>query len=76
MKFLGGRMEILAVVLIWNNEDIDRVEQYIEHTKKMLSSDMEKPFSRTINLPIFCYTNTRKNDIPPMPQLDAERVII
>ena len=46
-------MEPLSVVLVWNENDRTSVEKYIQYTTKMLSRDINKPFSRTINLPIF-----------------------
>lgn len=49
-------MEPLSVVLVWNETDQTSVEKYIQYTTKMLSRDINRPFSRTINLPIFYYS--------------------
>ena len=50
-------MEPLSIALIWNEEDNEKVEKYINYTTKMLTCDRNKPFSRTINLPIFYYNH-------------------
>ena len=41
-------MEPLSVVLVWNETDQASVEKYIQYTTKMLSRDINRPFSRTI----------------------------
>ena len=69
-------MEPLSVVLVWNENDRTSVEKYIQYTTKMLSRDINKPFSRTINLPIFYYSNFEENEVPPLPELKSEKIVI
>lgn len=69
-------MEPLSVSLIWNKDDYEYIEIYVEHITKMLTRDLSKPFSRNINLPIFYYSNLEKNKIPPFPNTMAEKNII
>lgn len=42
----------------------------------MLSRDRDRPFSRTINLPIFYYSNLEENEIPSLPNLKSEKILI
>lgn len=69
-------MEPLSVALVWNENDYAEVKKYIDYTTKMLSSDTNKPFSRTINLPIFYYSNFEENEVPPFPKLKSEKIVI
>lgn len=69
-------MEPLAVALVWNQEDKTKVEKYIKYTTEMLSYDINKPFSRTINIPIFYFSNYDDKEIPPKIKLEAEKVIV
>ena len=69
-------MEPLSVALVWNENDYTKVEKYICYTTKMLSRDTNKPFSRTINLPVFYYSNFEKNEVPPFPKLKSEKIVI
>ena len=67
-------MEPLSVVLVWNETDQTSVEKYIQYTTKMLSRDINRPFSRTINLPIFYYSNSEGNEVPMLPKLKSEKI--
>ena len=69
-------MEPLSVVLVWNETDQTSVEKYIQYTTKMLSRDINRPFSRTINLPIFYYSNSEGNEVPMLPKLKSEKILI
>lgn len=69
-------MEPLSVVLIWNRDDQQNVEKYIKYVTKKLSCDNSRPFSRTINLPIFYYFNIEDNETPSLPQLKSEKILI
>lgn len=69
-------MEPLSVVLVWNETDQASVEKYIQYTTKMLSRDINRPFSRTINLPIFYYSNSEGNEVPMLPKLKSEKILI
>lgn len=69
-------MEPLSVALVWNEEDADCVKNYVDYITQMLSFDVKKPFSRTINLPIFYYSNFNEDEVPPKIALNSEKVII
>lgn len=69
-------MEALSVALIWNENDQTNLEKYIQYTTRMLSSDINKPFSRTINLPIFYYSSSSEAEVPPLPNLKSEKIVI
>ena len=69
-------MEPLSVAVVWNKEDQESVGEYIQYITKMLTRDIDRPFSRTINLPIFYYSNSRENEVPVLPELKSEKVLI
>lgn len=69
-------MEPLSIALIWNKDDQSSIEEYIEHITEMLSRGRDRPFSRTINLPIFYYSNLEENEIPSLPNLKSEKILI
>lgn len=69
-------MEPLSIALVWNGEDKDYVKNYIDYITQMLLFDVKKPFSRTINLPIFYYSNFNGDKVPPKIALNSEKVII
>lgn len=69
-------LEPLAIAIVWNKEDQEFVKDYVEYTADMLSSDVNNPFSRTINLPIFYYTNIISDGVPPKVELEAEKLVI
>lgn len=47
----------LAIYFIWHPADSDAVKPYVEHCSKMLQRDVNKPFSRAMNLPVFYRTS-------------------
>lgn len=69
-------LEPLAIAIVWNKEDQEVVKDYVKYTADMLSSDVNNPFSRTINLPIFYYTNSISDGVPPKVELEAEKLVI
>jgi len=69
-------MEPLSVAVVWNKEDQESVGEYIQYITKMLTRDIDRPFSRTINLPIFYYSNSRENEVSVLPELKSEKVLI
>lgn len=69
-------MEPLSVVLIWNENDQKSAGKYIKYVTKMLTYDVRRPFSRTINLPIFYYSNFEDNKVPPLPKLKSKKILI
>nr|VFJ97867.1 MAG: TIR domain [Candidatus Kentron sp. LFY] len=49
----------LAVHLVWHPSDKDSVEPIIEAVSKHLSRDVDRPFSRNLNIPLFFYSSDR-----------------
>nr|VFJ71154.1 MAG: hypothetical protein BECKDK2373B_GA0170837_13162 [Candidatus Kentron sp. DK] len=54
----------LAVHLVWHPSDKELAEPIIEAISKHLSRDVDKPFSRNLNIPLFFYSSDTPN-IPP-----------
>lgn len=72
----GNIMQSLAVAFVWNKEDNEVVEKYIEYSTKFLTRNSNNPFSRNLDLPIFYYTNTKDECIPPSINIMADKVIV
>ena len=66
----------LAVYFVWNKADEEEVKPIIEYTTGLLSRDINKPFSRSMNLPVFYRTTLNKNEIPNDIKSESERSII
>lgn len=47
----------IAVHIVWHMDDAGAAKPIIDELSVRLSRDVEKPFSRNLNLPIFLYTN-------------------
>jgi len=60
----------LTVAFLWHPSDANNVKPVIDYCYLMLSRNVEVPFSRSMNLPIFYYTSLA-NGIPP-PQIRIE----
>ncbi|WP_196596019.1 TIR domain-containing protein [Pectinatus frisingensis] len=68
-------MEPLAVVFVWNKEDNEVVQKYINYASDLLTRNLDNPFSRNLDLPIFYYTSTDDQNTPPTIPIKAEKVI-
>lgn len=69
-------MEPLAIVFVWNREDDKVVQKYIQYSTKLLTRNVDNPFSRSLDLPIFYFSNTEKDNIPPTINICADKVIV
>lgn len=65
----------LSVVFVWHPSDEKKVKPIVEYCNSLLSRDITKPFSRSMNLPIFYYT-TYKKSTPSEVDIDSEKVIV
>jgi len=67
----------LAVHLIWHRDDVIQAQPIIDELLHRLSRDVERPFSRNLNLPIFLYQG-ESDQLPPVgePECGAKRDII
>lgn len=74
---MTARCPPLAVHIIWHPTDADATEPVINELSKRLSRDVDKPFSRNLNLPIFFYSSD-VGEAPPViaPIARAERDVI
>lgn len=53
----------LSVIFVWHPADATTVKPIIDHCFSLLSRDVEKAFSRSMNLPIF-YRTSSKKEVP------------
>jgi hypothetical protein len=53
----------LSVIFIWHPADAATIKPIVEHCSSLLSRDVSKPFSRSMNLPVF-FRTTSKKDVP------------
>ena len=49
--------QALSVYFVWHPLDEENVRPLIEHCYQLLSKNVEKPFSRSMNLPVFFRTS-------------------
>lgn len=67
----------IAVHFIWHPSDNDEVGPIIEAASKYLSRDINRPFSRNLNIPIFFYSTNSPSDVPnDSPQEIAARNVL
>lgn len=68
------RLQELAIVFIWNYNN-KAANDFVKYAEGMLSRDIERPFSREIDLPLFFYPGKGKN-VPASIVVKAKRIII
>lgn len=67
----------VSVHFIWQPSDNDLVAPILDFASKCLSRDIDKPFSRNLNIPLFFYSSDSPSITPiNTPQENAERNII
>lgn len=65
----------LSVVFVWHPADINIITPIVEYCFSQLSRDVNKPFSRSMNLPIF-FRTTSKKDVPHIIDIPSDKTII
>ena len=65
----------LSVVFVWHPVDANTVIPIVDYCFSQLSRDINKPFSRSMNLPIFNRTSSKK-DCPPPINIISKKTII
>lgn len=65
----------LSIFYVWHPADTDIVKPVIAHCSKMFSSDVSKPVSRAMNLPLFYITSSSKN-VPDKISVQTNKAII
>jgi len=67
----------IAVNFIWNPSDSDLVMPILDIMRKTLARDKNKPFSRSLNIPLFYYSSSNGNETPNnYPSLNADETIV
>ncbi len=69
-------MEPLVIVFVWNTADEYKMQRYVDYVTSKLTSDVENPFSRSLNIPIYYFFNQKEDTTPPDFDFKAERVIV
>ena len=65
----------LSIYFVWHPADSKKVKPLVDFCSKLLRRDSSKPFSRSMNLPIFNRTSIQ-NKIPDQVKLISEKTII
>ncbi|WP_330643415.1 hypothetical protein [Anaerotignum propionicum] len=66
--------QALSVYFVWHPLDEENVRPLIEHCYQLLSKNVEKPFSRSMNLPVFFRTSCTC-DVPEQIITKSEKTI-
>ncbi len=65
----------LSVIFVWHPVDANEVIPIVEYCYSQFSRDVNKPFSRSMNLPIF-FRTTSKKGIPEKIEITSDKTII
>ena len=65
----------LSVVFVWHPANASVVRPIAEYCYSLLSRDVNKPFSRSMNLPVFFRTTTRKG-VPSNIEKQSDKIVI
>lgn len=65
----------LSIYFVWHQADEGTVKPVFEHCFSLLSRDVNKPFSRSMNLPFFCRTSTYKGVPEPIQVLSNKTIV-
>jgi len=65
---------LLAVYFIWHPADAESLGPVINHCSSMLHRDINQPFSRAMNLPVF-YRTTQEKGIPTDISIQSQNSI-
>lgn len=67
----------LSIHFIWNPSDKELVEPIINIVSENLARDKNRPFSRSLNMPLFFYSSSNGNETPvDLPNQDSEIFVI
>jgi hypothetical protein len=65
----------LSIYFIWYPSDATKVKSIFDHCYSLLSRDISKPFSRSMNLPFFCRTSSHKG-VPNEIKVLSEKTLV
>ena len=66
----------ISVQFIWHPDDSKIVEPIVAYCKKNLSRDIDRPFLRTLDFPVFCYTSCNSGNVPSNINTMSEKTIV
>ncbi len=66
----------ISVQFIWHPDDSKIVEPIVAYCKKNLSRDIDRPFLRTLDFPVFCYTSCSSDCVPSNINTMSEKTIV
>lgn len=66
----------LSVFFVYHPSVSDETKKCVKFCYEKLQRDVEKPFSRFINIPVFYNTSNSENEIPKNIELKSEKAII
>lgn len=66
----------ISVQFIWHPDDSKIVEPIVAYCKKNLSRDTDRPFLRTLDFPVFCYTSCGSDNVPSNINTMSEKTIV
>lgn len=68
-------LQPLSVIFVWHPADEDSVKPIVDYCFLLLSRDIKKPFSRSMNLPVF-FRTTNKKGVPSSIDTISQKNII
>ncbi len=75
VTYMADYLPPLAAYFVWHPSDSQMVDSIVKYCFSNLSRNIDKPFSRSLNLPIFLRTSLNSN-VPSRIELSAARTII
>ena len=66
----------ISVQFIWHPDDRKIVEPIVAYCKKNLSRDIDRPFLRTVDFPVFCYTSNNSENVPSKINTMSEKTSV
>lgn len=65
----------LSVVFVWHPADASAIKPIVEHCFSLLSRDVDRAFSRSMNLPIFYRTSCKKG-VPTKIEVISNKTVV
>ncbi|MCW9709725.1 TIR domain-containing protein [Avibacterium sp. 21-586] len=66
----------IAVHFVWHPDDNDNIRSIIMDFRRYLTRDIERPFSRELNIPTFLYSSKSFKCLPSKPEKLANKDVI
>lgn len=67
----------LAIHFIWNPADEDSVSKILDSVRSNFARDIDRPFSRGLNIPLFFYSSENPNNSPiDLPKQHAAKDVV